>query len=73
MNQKHNVMESRLVTYVDRGIINDNFVVNVPDANTVPAADKQARVLNGVTFIAELQGAVHSIQVAGNVVYDLTA
>lgn len=73
MNQIKNVIQDRLTTYVNRRFINENFVVNVPDANKVPAADKQARVLNGVTFIAELQGAVHSITVTGNVVYDLGA
>jgi hypothetical protein len=71
MNQIRNVIQDRLNVYVNSNFINPNFVVNVPDANKVPAADKQARVLNGVGFTAELQGAVHTMIVTGNVVYDL--
>ena len=70
MNQIRNVIEGQLQVYVNRGFIVGNFVVSVPDANNA-IHDKPNRQVNGVKFIAQLQGAVHSINVSGVVTYDV--
>lgn len=70
MNQIKNVIEGQLQVYVNRGFIVNNFIVTVPDANYA-GHDKPNRQVNGVKFTAQLQGAVHSINVAGVVTYDV--
>ncbi len=70
MNQIKNVIEGQLQVYVNRGFIVNNFIVTVPDANNA-VHNKPNRQVNGVKFEAQLQGAVHSINVAGAVTYDV--
>lgn len=52
---------------VTAGIITAGFSITVPLAANVSPADKAARVLNGMTFNAQLQGAVHKGNVLGNI------
>lgn len=70
MNQIKNVIEGQLQVYVNRGFIVNNFVVTVPDANYA-GHDRPNRTVNDVKFVAQLQGAVHSINVSGVVTYDV--
>jgi hypothetical protein len=70
MNQIKNVIEGQLQVYVNRGFIVNNFVVTVPDANYA-GHDKANRTVNDVKFVAQLQGAVHTINVSGTVTYDV--
>jgi hypothetical protein len=51
----------------DRQILSQDppFVVTVPIAAAVPAADKASRTLNNVKFTATLAGAVHSAVIQG--------
>jgi hypothetical protein len=46
-------------------IINDDYVVTVPDREDTLVADRQARVLKDVTFTATLQGAIHKVEIDG--------
>ena len=52
---------------VARGGFAEGFTVSVPLAANISTADKAARTLNGVTFDAELTGAIHTVTVRGTV------
>lgn len=41
--------------------------ISSPDANSVPQADRANRVLNGITWDAQLAGAIHKVNIQGNV------
>lgn len=43
------------------------FVVTVPLAADIPVGDKAARVLNGISFVATLTGAIHATNITGTV------
>ena len=43
------------------------YEVTVPDALTVPAADKANRVLRNVTFTATYAGAIHKVEIQGTI------
>jgi hypothetical protein len=45
----------------------DDWTVTLPKLADVPSADKTARTLNGVKFKATLAGAIHKVNVTGNV------
>lgn len=64
-----NVIRGRLLQSAAEGIfINDDFLdVFVPTFNQRDQADREARFLQGVTFQANLQGAIHKIAVRGEV------
>jgi len=50
------------------GIATDpQFTVTVPLASEVSQGDKAARVLNGVSFVATLTGAIHATNITGTV------
>jgi len=46
-------------------IVPDSAVVSLPKAASVSSGDKLARVLNNVRFSGNLQGAIHTLTVAG--------
>lgn len=58
-------VKASLKRAVQMGIIDDNFVVTVPTAASVSAADKAARALRNVSFTATLQGAIHEVFIDG--------
>jgi hypothetical protein len=62
-----NILRSDLQAGVDNGGLAPDPApsVSVPDALTVPLADKQSRTLNGITFAATLAGAIHKTQIQG--------
>lgn len=70
LNQVRNVIESSLRRFVTRRFIQENFTITIPKAIDISFADKQNRVLNNVTFEAFLVGAIHEINVLGNVTYE---
>ncbi len=43
------------------------FTVNLPKALDIPSSQKQTRVLSGITFGGKLAGAVHDVDIIGNV------
>ena len=43
------------------------FTVTAPLASEVSSADRAARVLSGVEFNAKLAGAIHQLEISGNV------
>jgi hypothetical protein len=49
-------------------LFNDDFEISVPDIADVSATDKSNRILNNVTFNANLQGAIHKSNISGTVV-----
>lgn len=51
------------------GTLTPGFEVSVPTAASIPAADKAKRVLNNCRFAAYLSGAIHVIQIKGNLSY----
>jgi hypothetical protein len=63
------VIRRRLLQSVEEGIfINDDFLdVFVPNFNQRDPIDREQRFLQGVTFQANLQGAIHKISVRGTV------
>lgn len=54
-----------LVASFAGGLILENFTVTMPSLTGYSAVDKAARILRTVKFSATLQGAVHSVTVAG--------
>lgn len=72
LNLVRNVMKNVLNRFVDRGFITENYTINIPDAADIPVADKNNRVLQGVTFEAELAGAIHTITISGNLQFSGT-
>lgn len=44
-----------------------SYTVTVPDIDDVTAADKANRALTGVEFVAIVSGAVHTVEILGNV------
>lgn len=47
------------------------FEINVPLAVDIPDSDKQARVLNGITWKARLAGAIHVAHITGTLAYSI--
>ena len=61
-----NVIRYWLGRGVDAGLLVDGSqIVTMPDIDDISAADKLIRYLNGVTFSANLAGAVHKIAITG--------
>lgn len=48
------------------GLVEGSPIVNVPSASDISTADKQARELTGVTFSAQLAGAIHATDINGD-------
>jgi len=46
---------------------NPAYQVSVPKASSVSSSDRTARVLNNVTFTAQLAGAIHTVNIKGQV------
>ncbi len=63
-----NALRASLQEAVNRGIINEDYVVTTPDVTTISLINKADRVLPDVTFDATLTGAIHKInQITGTV------
>lgn len=50
----------------------ESFTVNYKPASQIPTADKATRVLNSVSFVAILAGAIHCINLKGSLTYSGT-
>lgn len=61
-----NALRGALRADVTDGIYS-TFAVTTPAASAVSSADKAARSLTGVTFVATLAGAIHLTTISGNV------
>jgi hypothetical protein len=62
-----NSLRASLQEAVNRGIINQDFIITVPDILTVSPANKADRLLSDVKFIATLTGAIQNIVINGSV------
>lgn len=71
LNSVRSVMNSVLDRFVQRGFINPNYVVTIPDAADIAVSKKQAQLLDDATFRAELQGAITLIDVTGTLALEL--
>jgi hypothetical protein len=60
-------VKASLKRAVTRGIINDDFEVEVPKSANVLTSDKALRRLRGVKFTATLQGAIQDVDIIGSV------
>jgi hypothetical protein len=47
------------------------FEISIPLAVNIPDSDKQARVLNGITWKARLAGAIHVAHINGTLAYSI--
>jgi hypothetical protein len=63
-----NVLDAAFQRAINQGVINSDYVLTIPDANTQPSGDRSARLFDHVTFSANLQGAIHSIGITGSLV-----
>jgi hypothetical protein len=63
------VVKGVLQLGIDQGIFSaiPEPTVTVPEISTITAADKKNRVLKDLTFQAVYAGAVHKIEVQGNI------
>lgn len=67
------VIESAVRAVLERGVkaggiaSSQDYTVTVPKSADVSANDKAARSLTGVHFTAVLAGAIHAVEIAGNV------
>jgi propanediol dehydratase small subunit len=48
---------------VYRNILNENFVISLPDYNLIPSIDKANRTLNNVTLNGTLTGAIQIVDI----------
>ncbi len=62
-----NSLRASLQEAVIRGIINQDFIITVPDMLNISLVDKAARVLRDVKFTATLTGAIQNIIINGSV------
>lgn len=62
-----NSLRASLQEAVLRGIINQDFVITVPDILNVSSANKAARLLTNVNFTATLTGAIQNVVINGSV------
>lgn len=56
--------------YDDTGNKNLGFTVSVPLASTISPNQKAQRILNDVKFTARLAGAIHVVNITGNLTYE---
>ena len=61
-----NEIRAELQISVDEGFLEPgSVVVTVPDIDSVPSADKAVRFLDGMSFSADLAGAIHKVSIVG--------
>ena len=68
INQVRSVMEGVLT----QGVTNDfleSYTTSFPRAIDIPFAEKQSRVLSGISFVGYLAGAIHEVTVEGSLTY----
>ena len=63
------VMSDVLGGFVARGFIESNFEITVPSVGDIPFNTKALRRLEGCGFTAFLQGAIHFIELNGEVTF----
>lgn len=56
--QVASVLDTVLQTYVQRGFIENNYVIKTPDARLIAGGIKATQKLDGITFTAQLTGAI---------------
>lgn len=67
------MIESEIRSVMSQGITNGLIandpapVITIPNILGIPAAEKEARILNGVTFTATLQGAIQKVVINGTI------
>ena len=67
------IVESAIREVLSQGIRNgllidnENLTVTIPTRDSLPFADRVSRTLSGVSFTADLQGAVHFVKITGTV------
>lgn len=71
LNAVRSVLAGTLDRYVARGFINPNYQISIPDVTQISAAKKQARLLDDITFRAELTGAIILVDVTGTLELEL--
>jgi len=63
------IMRKRFADAVTKGVINDDYVINVPKVAGISTANKANRLLPDITFTASPAGAIQNITILGNVSY----
>ena len=58
------------VEYDENGDQNLGYTVTVPLASTISATQKASRILDNVTFTARLSGAIHIVEIRGQLTYE---
>lgn len=58
------------VEYDEEGNKNLGYTVTVPLASNISANQKATRILEGVTFTARLSGAIHVVEIKGQLTYE---
>lgn len=56
--------------YDEDGNLNPAFVTHVPIAANITATQKASRILTDVSFEARIAGAIHMVEIGGNLTYD---
>lgn len=62
-----NAVKASLKRAVARGILDENFEIEVPKVSAVPSADKAIRRLRNVKWSGTLAGAIHGVDITGSV------
>lgn len=71
LNMIRSVMISVLDDFVDRGFIQPNFVIDIPESEDISFADKSNRIVKDISFEAYLVGAIHGMDpIQGNVTFE---
>lgn len=63
-------VDAVLARYVQRNFIEEGYVITVPLANTISAAQKQSQIFDQLTFVAQLTGAITMTEIRGTLQLD---
>lgn len=71
-DQGISIIANQVKAVMAQGVVNggySDYSINIPKAADISSVDKANRVLNGLTFVGYLAGAIHKVQVQGTVTY----
>lgn len=57
--------------YNEDGELISGFTTSVPSTSNITSSQKASRKLEGCTFTARIEGAIHMIDIKGSLTYDL--
>ena len=60
-------LRAQILDGIAAGFLTGEYSISVPKAKNVPALDRAARKLTGITFTAKVAGAIHMVVISGSI------